>query len=366
MRLGLVRYRYAAGGGAEKSLLMLASGLAARGHEVHVGVSEWVGDKPEGVAVHQTGAKAASKEFAHTVRGLMEGLKLDTWLSLERVPGSPMLRTGDGVHAAWLKRRAPYQNLLKRFYCAMQPKNRGLLDLEKRTFGYDSLKKVIANSNMVAGELTGYFGLPPEKIELIYNGVNGADSWREEQARAARRQVRSELGVDRDVPVMLFLGSGFQRKGLGFAINALTHLPRVQLWVAGRDRTTAFKFQAKRLGVSGRVRFLGQRGDADRLLAAADLMCLPTIYDPCANSVLEALAAQTPVVTTLGNGAGELIDQGVNGYLVGSPQESDVLAGVVQKALRLKTPFSHRVPGYDEMIERTAASMEAVVRSAES
>ena len=359
MRLGLVRYKYAAGGGAEKTLLMLARGLAGRGHEVHVGVSQWSGEEPPGVIVHQTGAGGSPDRFAQAALALMQGLKLDTWLSLDRVPGSPILRTGDGVHAAWLKRRRPYQSALQRFYTGLRPRHREVLNLERRCFCGAGLKKVIANSRMVAGELVENFSLKPDNIELIYNGVDAAAAG-SSQISGVRSRLRSELGVAGSAPVALFLGSGFQRKGLAFAIRALDHVADVQLWVAGRDRAGAFRMLAKRLGLGDRVRFLGERKDSAELLIAADVMCLPTIYDPCANSVLEALALQTPVVTTKANGASELMDEGVNGWVVDAPDNGDVLAGAIQKALLLKTPFAHRVPGFDEMIEKTVACMEAV------
>ena len=361
MRFGLVRYKYEQGGGAEKSLLMLARGLAGLGHEVHVGVSAWSGEFPPEITVHQTGAGQDPARFAAQVRDLMEGLRLDTWLGLEKVPGSPMLRTGDGVHAAWLGRRRPYQTGLERFYAGISPKHRRVLELERRCFAHQGLKRVIANSRMVQTELMEHFGLSPGQVELIYNGVE-PPAWDSGQRSAVRAQVRAELGVGETVPVVLFLGSGFQRKGLAFAIRALDRLAGAQLWVAGRDRTSGFRRLAQRLDLAARVRFLGRRADAWRLLSGADVMCLPTIYDPCANSVLESLAAQTPVVTTRANGAAELIDQGVNGVVIEAPEQADVLAGAIQKAMQLKTPFNHRVPAFADMIERTAACMLAVAR----
>jgi len=67
--------------------------------------------------------------------------------------------------------------------------------------------------------------------------------------------------------------------------------------------------------VEKRVRFLGAQHDVRPFLGAADLFCLPTLYDPLPNAALEALACGLPVVTTTTCGAAEFIEPGVNGAL---------------------------------------------------
>jgi len=67
--------------------------------------------------------------------------------------------------------------------------------------------------------------------------------------------------------------------------------------------------------VEKRVRFLGAQHDVRPFLGAADLFCLPTLYDPLPNAALEALSCGLPVVTTTTCGAAEFIEPGVNGAL---------------------------------------------------
>jgi UDP-glucose:(heptosyl)LPS alpha-1,3-glucosyltransferase len=358
LRLGLVRLKYEPGGGAETTLDLLARGLAQAGHRVTVIASAWRGQPPAGVEIALAAAPgkgaARLKAFARSAAQAAAGLGLDAWLSLERTPGAPVLRAGDGVHAAWLARRAPYENLFKRLSFALNPLHRAFLDLERRALTHPDLRWVIANSRLVAGELERFYGLGPERVRVIYNPVDAA---RLDPARdpAVRQAARTVLGLANGEPALLFLGSGFERKGLVFAIAALAHLPGARLLVAGRDRVAAFARQARRLGVAGRVSFLGARGDAPALMAAADAMVLPTIYDPCANACLEALHLGLPVVTTPANGAAELLEEGVSGFAVAEPADAHALAAACRGALGLARPVPASLPTESEWIVKMSA-----------
>ena len=361
MKLGLLRYQYHHTGGAERTLGLLARGLLQRGHEVHIVCAKWSGEEVPGVYLHRVEG-GYGKEFAGAAVGALNRLGLDTFLSLERAPQSPLVRAGDGCHAAWLARRERYENPLKRLSFRLNPKHRATLDLEREMFTWPALQKVVANSRLVAAELQEYFGLGPDKVELVYNGVDRA-ALAPALDQKVRASAREELGLRKGEPGVLFLGSGFERKGLAFALKALAKLKQGRLVVAGSDRTAHYKALAARLGVGGRVSFLGPRRDPERLLAAADCLLLPTIYDPCANSCLEALCAGVPVVTTRANGAGELVKSGQSGMVVEEPSDAGALALAVEKALEMKGPFEHRVPGLEEWLGRMADILERTAGS---
>jgi UDP-glucose:(heptosyl)LPS alpha-1,3-glucosyltransferase len=366
MRLGLIRLKYEPGGGAETTLGLLAQGLLERGHEVHVITSAWQGQPPEGLVVHAVPAPgrgaARLRAFAGAARDQAQALGLDTWLSLERVPGAPVFRAGDGCHAAWLQRRAPYEGLLKRWSFAFNPLHRAFLDLERRTLNAPELVKVIANSRLVADELAQYYGLGADKVAVVYNAVDEA-RLAPALDPALRRQKRQALGLTEGEPALLFLGSGFERKGLAFALKALVKMPEARLLVAGRDRVGVYERLSRLLGVQHRVAFLGQASKVAGLLAAADVMLLPTIYDPCANSCLEALHVGLPVVTTLANGASEQVQEGVSGCLVAEPADAAALAAACQRAWQLTRPVPHHLPSRRQWLDDTLALLEGAARS---
>lgn len=369
MRLGLMRLKYDQAGGAERTLALLTQGLLERGHEVCVVTASWQGAPPNGVVVREVPTKHSRgyqrvREFAQAGVTAMQAWRPHSFMSLERTPGAPLIRAGDGCHAAWLEHRAPYENFFKNLSFKFNPQHKAFLELEQRAYTSPALQKVIANSHLVAAELQRFYGLEPERIKVIYNGVDKARlaGAREDGAKQA---ARVELGLDLERPLLLFLGSGFERKGLAFAIKALSRLPDAMLLVAGKDRAARYEALALRLGAETRVRFLGRRDDAGRLLTACDAMILPTIYDPCANACLEALAAGRPVVTTKANGASELVTPGVNGAVVPDPADDVALAAACGEALNLPPDFDEQVPELGDWVDRMATVMEQAGSQAE-
>ena len=361
MRVGLARLSFHQGGGAETTLGLLARGLLEAGHRVCVVCSQWQGPQPPGLEVEvlPLGPRRGWRRqmaFARAVPAAMARLGVESWLALERIPGCPVFRAGDGCHAAWLERRRAYAPWYKRLSFRLNPQHRAFLELERDTLGSPRLQRVIANSRLVAEELRRHYSLPRQRVALIYNAV---DEKRLAPAcsRSVRVSAREELGLRAGRPVLLFLGSGWERKGLAFALAALVHLPRAVLLVAGRDRLGPWRRLAARLGVGERVRFLGQRHDVPRLLAACDLLLSPTIYDPCANACLEALFVGRPVVTTTANGAAELIEPGTAGVVVEDPSRSRELAAACEQALDLRGPFGRRLPGYSQWVGEVAAAL---------
>jgi UDP-glucose:(heptosyl)LPS alpha-1,3-glucosyltransferase len=340
--LGFIGRQYDQGGGAELSFKLLVESFAARGHRIAILAQSWNGPIPPGAVFHPipaAGRARALRTFAAKAAETGRRLGLDICLTLTRVPGIPFFRAGDGCHLAWLKHRAPYESWLKRRSFHLNPLHRAQLELEAETVSSPDLRLIIANSRMVAEELKFHYGLPESKIKVIYNPVSSGQMTNQSQLQA-RAEIGRELGLDSKQPIILFLGSGFERKGLAFMIKALPALPLVTLLVAGRGKSAFYERLAAKCAVREKVKFLGLRPDPARLLAAADILALPTIYDPCANVCLEALAAGKPVVTTCNNGAKEMISQGENGFVIKNPADSQSLAHACQQALNLSGPVS--------------------------
>ena len=139
----------------------------------------------------------------------------------------------------------------------------------------------------------------------------------------AAAALRQRLGAPENGAVILFVGSGFERKGLTYLLQAFGSLrdKTSQLWVVGKGHIAVYRRAAERLGVADRVRFWGPVTETAPFYQAATVLALPTLYDPCSNVVLEALACGTPAVTTAANGAAEFITPGENGALVPRPDD---------------------------------------------
>jgi UDP-glucose:(heptosyl)LPS alpha-1,3-glucosyltransferase len=127
--------------------------------------------------------------------------------------------------------------------------------------------------------------------------------------------------------VFLQVGSGFERKGVATSIDALARLPApAHLIVVGKDKRLArYAGRARALGLSGRVTLAGPQADPRPYYGAADAFVLPTLYDPCPNAALEAMACALPIVTSTRSGAAELALEHEAGFVC-EPGDAATLA----------------------------------------
>ena len=161
----------------------------------------------------------------------------------------------------------------------------------------------------------------PEKIKVVYNAID-TNRFDLKDQEATRNEVRQALGILQTTPVLLFVGSGFKRKGLPSAIRALARVDsEARLIVIGKDRISPYRALAKKEGVEKRVIFLGPLADVEQYYCASDLFVFPTIYEPFGNVCLEAMAAGIPLVTSRICGGSEVLDEGKNGYIIDDPTD---------------------------------------------
>jgi UDP-glucose:(heptosyl)LPS alpha-1,3-glucosyltransferase len=318
IRITFVRRGYSRSGGAETYLKRLADGIVNAGHEVQlVATNEWPEEEWPFGSIKRLWATTVIG-FADELEQVRPQLQCDVLFSLERVWSCSVYRAGDGVHRAWLARRRRFELPLKQFVRGASRKHRDLLRLEESLLEKQKAGRVIAASQMVVNEITDLYHYPVDKIHLIRNGVP-LDRFRFEPA--LRGKSRAKLNLHEDQVALLFAGSGWERKGLLFAIEAmaLCKNPKMRLLVAGRGDARPYKMKRLRFWREDPVQFLGEVADLMPVYAAADIFILPTIYDPFSNACLEALASGLPVITTRSNGFSEIIEDGVHGSVVDNP-----------------------------------------------
>lgn len=325
LKVAIVRARYNPYGGAERFVQRALAALSARDLEVTVIARGWPRGEVEGLPVRlellkvdpfYVGSLWRDWSFARGVRRVLAARRFSVVQSHERIPGVALYRAGDGVHAEFLAQRCRALPRWRAALLRINPYHAYVLRAERRMFTDPALRAVICNSEMVRREIRDRFGVDPSRLHLVRNGV---DSQRFRPASdAGRAAARAGFGLTADAAVFAFVGSGFERKGLGAAIRALARgrAGDATLLVAGTDRRTArYRALARRLGVAGRVHFLGGLADVRPVLHAADAFVLPTLYDPFPNAALEALACGLPLITSTGSGAAELVREGANGYV---------------------------------------------------
>lgn len=319
LNIGFVRRGFSRGGGAEAYLRRLAAGVAEKGHHVRLyTAAEWPPDQWSFGPVTRLGGRS-NLAFADEIRKAEVHSECDVLMSLERIWRCDVYRAGDGVHAAWLERRAEVGGLFRNLGRILNRKHSATLALDEALLTEGGAGRVIANSNMVKEEIVRFHRYPRDRIVVIPNGVP-VELFQPDAKD--RTKAREHLRLRTEDVAVLFAGTGWERKGLRFAVEAVERCGEpLLLLVTGRGDERKF--------VSDRTRFLGVVHEMPALYAAADIFLLPTIYDPFSNACLEALASGLPVITTRANGFSEIIDSGTHGTVIGDPRNVEEICEAI-------------------------------------
>ena len=233
-------------------------------------------------------------------------------------------------------RRSAVSRLFKRLMLALNVKQRQLSSLEARMLQRADGPHAIALSDYVVGQLQQHHGLPPERITKIFNGVDPIE-FDEATWLAKREAIRSKYGIDEGQYLILMAANNLRLKGAETWIRALAKIKNsnhsVHSIIAGNGHPTPWIRLASTLGVNDRVTFAGHTDDISAYYHAADVLVHPTFYDPCSRVVLEARSVGLPAITTRFDGAAEVIDPGVNGFVLSSSDDCDGLAKAVVNVL---------------------------------
>jgi len=374
LRLAIVRQRFNPFGGAERFIARALPALERTGADVTLicrNEGGWGARRLLRVDPFYIGRVWRDWSFARAARAAWRRAGFDLVQSHERIPGCDVYRAGDGVHRRWLELRASAATLFERFDMALNPYHHYVCAAERRLFEHPRLRAVICNSRMVSDEIRRGFRIAPEKLHVVYNGVD-LEYFHPRRREALRGTARAELGCQPRDTLFLFVGAGFARKGLGAAIEALRFAAHDSFWllVVGTDRQSR-RFAAQAAPLGARVRFLGGREDVRPLYAAADCLILPSRYDPFPNTALEAFAMGLPAIVSSRCGAAEVIEPGANGWVC-EPDDAAGLARLMHEADRAMR--SGALPqgarrtaeryGMDEMAGKLSALYANLVREA--
>lgn len=187
---------------------------------------------------------------------------------------------------------------------------------------------VTVNSKAVLSDVIKRDRARPDKLVLIYNGINSVPF---EVASRIRDKLRGEMGLTGSDKVIIVVANLIPYKGhfdfLKAARLVSDHIPTALFWLVGDDRgiLNDLEHVSSILGIHKKVRFMGQRCDIDSLLAVSNLAVLPSHEEGFSNVILESMAAGLPVVATSVGGNPEAVVDGVTGWLV-PPRNPAVMA----------------------------------------
>jgi UDP-glucose:(heptosyl)LPS alpha-1,3-glucosyltransferase len=362
MKLALVRRRWVLDGGGERFTALLAGGLARAGCAVTIVSARWAA--PVGEVSHRRVPTVERGEFlsllSFTVNAARHLRQADYDLvqSHAKLPWQDVYRAGDGCHREWLRQRAKHRASPCRHRRRLSSSDLLLLFLERILLTRRRYRLIVASSARVRADLIRHYDVPPSHIRVIYNGVD-IQQFHPEAHRRLGEATRRRLEVPANALLILFMGTGFERKGLAHLLRALPAAgENTWLVVVGRDaETERYQALARALGVGGRVRFVGPVTDPEVAYAAADALALPTIYEPFSNACLEALASGLPVVTTRAAGASELLSGRLDALTVDSASDHEAIA---ERLRRLHDLHERRALGAEARTVAEGRSLETM------
>ncbi len=216
--------------------------------------------------------------------------------------------------------------------------------LEGRLLGA-GVGRGVAVSQAIATSLLDVLGWPPQKLEVIRNGIN-VERWQQQRDP----ELRQDLAAGSDDFLFLTTARLDPQKGLDVLLRAARSVDGARFLIAGVGAERArLERQADELGIRERILFLGHRADVAALLAASDAFVLPSLFEGTSLSLLEAMAAGKPVVASAIPGTDELVVDGETGLLVPS-RDPDALAQALRRIVaepalraRLGAAARHRV-----------------------
>jgi UDP-glucose:(heptosyl)LPS alpha-1,3-glucosyltransferase len=196
---------------------------------------------------------------------------------------------------------------------------------------------VLCLSDYVKGFVRRHYVLPEQKLATLFNAVE-LNRFDPASRPDAGTEIRTRFQIKPDQVVGLMMAQDFERKGLREAIAAVGEIPdpRLVLLVAGKQYPAPYRDLATRAGIADRVIFAGSTSDPYAFYKAADFFVLPTRHDPCSLVVLEALAMGVPVISTVFNGACEIMNEGTHGFVLKDPADVESVAAAMRDLLDVK------------------------------
>jgi glycosyltransferase involved in cell wall biosynthesis len=339
MKIAIIRRKFTAFGGAENFILRASSGLSQLGINFFIISELWKRNSHNSKNIHWIEAKSHGFfrftkfiRFQKSVRKIIALNNFDLIQSHERLTGVDIYRLGDGIHAAWIDRLKEISPWYKKAWLSIDPYHQKIIRIEKEMSEDENLFYV-ANSDLVKKELYKYYKVPESRIKVIENGI---DTRSFHPASASKKEAsKKQLALNPKFPVVLFVGSGFERKGAFEIVEAIKLLPKFQAIIVGQDKKID---QLRVLAHGHNILVTGPQDNIQKYLDAADIFCLPSLYDSLPNAALEALCCGLPIVLTKDVGLAPHIKKNLAGVICKKDKLS--IADALIKAWEKRKLFS--------------------------
>ena len=315
-------------------MMNILSRCLGRGHQVDVFSSLWQGHMPKDSKVILTNPEGISNHrrmvsFANKLNNQKKESNYNAVVGFNKIPDLDVYYAADTCFAKKVE-DSP-------FWYRLTPRCRGFLQLEKAVFNNDSDAEILLLSQKEKENFIRFYHTPERRFHLMPPGIS-KDRVPPPDVADIRAKFRKELAIHPDQHIVLMIGSGFKTKGVDRSIRAIAALPEVirnktVLLIVGQDHQGPFIRLSKRLGVSAHVRFMGGRNDVPHFLFGSDVLVHPAYRENTGTAIVEAIAAQLPVIATDVCGYSYHIKSAGAGEVLPSPFDQEVFNRLLMKTL---------------------------------
>lgn len=342
MKIGLViLHADPARGGAERYTIDIARALSHRGHDMYILASSFSDEVPWELKqvkfeTHAPGRTMRYRQFLNQFDQHILGSNYDVvhamlpmrWCDVYHPHAGLAVQTIEEGHQKHSGIARPIAKVFNRF----NSRRRMFARVERQLIASNKRPLVIALSNAMKKNICEYYpALGETDVVTLMNAVD-LQKFNPALRPEARDQLRNKLGLTKEHIVALIVAQDFERKGVGEAIMALprARVPNLRLVVVGGDDPAEYQKLAAAWKVTDRVIFAGQVDNVFDYYRASDFFVLPTKHDPCSLVLLEALGMGLPVISTRANGATEVMQEAIDGYILADATRIDELAEMMR------------------------------------
>jgi UDP-glucose:(heptosyl)LPS alpha-1,3-glucosyltransferase len=329
-RIAVVIPKYGRIGGAERFAYELTERLARDGRfEMHVFANRWVAG-PGPVTFHKVPVVRFPRflrqvGFAWFVGRAVESGGFDLVHAHDRIFSADVFTMHSIPHETWVRdvrRRRP--SLF----------DRAMAWIERRLMERGGCARFLPVSGIAGDAYRSLYGFDASRVRVLHPGVDLARFTSPDRA-ACRAEVRERYGIGPSEVVALFVGMNFEVKGLGVIIEAVAKAKvqrpgaDLRLLVVGKGDPSEYRSLATSMGIGDAVIFAGPQEGVEEFYLASDLFVMLSRFDTFGMVVLEAMAARLPVILSANVGAKDLVEVGVNGFVLPDARDADAAAGKI-------------------------------------
>ena len=321
MHIAFTIFKFFPHGGSARDLVKIAGRCLERGHTVRIYALEWEGPDllgVESVVMPTRGVRShiRQRRFSGRVADHVAAHPVDLVVGMNKMPGLDVYYAADSCFEDKARTQRPWVYRLTSRY-------RHYAEFERIVFAPDSCTRILTIAPGQDAAFRAVYRTPAYRFHSLPPGI---ERDRGEATVGAGCALRREFDVADTDLLLLFVGSGFVKKGLDRVLEGVAALPspvrnRVQLFVVGDDRAEPFRRLSRRLGIAEGVRFVGGRDDVAAWLQAADALALPAYDEAAGMVILEAAVAGVPVLATANCGYATFIQEAKAGIVTPVPYD---------------------------------------------